>query len=132
MESTEAEWVLYITGIVTIGMRGPGDVSLPAEDGIPLVNSFISAQRDIIAQVTGKDPANTPQVWTLYKEVQDWWDAGLRVPDDVTVMWCDDNWGNNRKLPEQSAPERGGGYGVYVVWSSRLSSKIPSCRTSGK
>lgn len=92
LESTEAEWVLYITGIVTIGMRGPGDVSLPAEDGIPLVNSFISAQRDIIAQVTGKDPANTPQVWTLYKEVQDWWDAGLRVPDDVTVMWCDDNW----------------------------------------
>jgi hypothetical protein len=100
-------------GIVTIGMRGPGDVSLPAGDGIPLVNSFIGAQRDIIAQVTGKDPAETPQVWTLYKEVQDWWDAGLRVPDDVTVMWCDDNWGNNRKLPDQSAPERSGGYGVY-------------------
>jgi hypothetical protein len=100
-------------GIVTIGMRGPGDVSLPAQDGIPLVNSFISAQRNIIAEVTGKDPSLTPQVWTLYKEVQDWWDAGLRVPDDVTVMWCDDNWGNQRKLPDQSLPERAGGYGVY-------------------
>lgn len=100
-------------GIVTIGMRGPGDVSLPPEDGIPLVNSFISAQREIIAEVTGKDPAETPQVWTLYKEVQDWWDAGLRVPDDVTVMWCDDNWGNIRKLPDQSLPDRAGGYGLY-------------------
>lgn len=100
-------------GIVTIGMRGPGDVSLPPEDGIPLVNSFISAQRKIIAEVTGKDPSLTPQVWTLYKEVQDWWDAGLRVPDDVTVMWCDDNWGNLHKLPDQSLPERAGGYGIY-------------------
>lgn len=100
-------------GIVTLGMRGPGDVSLPPEDGIPLVNNFISAQRDIIAGVTGKDPATIPQVWTLYKEVQDWWDTGLRVPDDVTVMWCDDNWGNIRKLPDQSIPERSGGYGLY-------------------
>ncbi|NLW48513.1 MAG: glycosyl hydrolase [Firmicutes bacterium] len=100
-------------GIVTIGMRGPGDVSLPPEDGIPLVNSFIGAQREIITEVTGKDPAETPQVWTLYKEVQDWWDAGLRVPEDVTVMWCDDNWGNNRKLPDQSLPDRAGGYGIY-------------------
>lgn len=100
-------------GIVTIGMRGPGDVSLPPEDGIPLVDSFISAQREIIAQVTGEDPAATPQVWTLYKEVQDWWEAGLRAPDDVTVMWCDDNWGNIRKLPDQNLPKRTGGYGIY-------------------
>jgi hypothetical protein len=100
-------------GIVTLGMRGPGDVSLPPEDGIPLVNTFISAQREIIATVTGKDPSATPQVWTLYKEVQGWWEKGLRVPDDVTVMWCDDNWGNVRKLPDPSAPKRSGGYGMY-------------------
>jgi hypothetical protein len=100
-------------GIVTIGMRGPGDVGLPAEDGIPLVNSLIKAQRELIAEVTGKDASATPQVWTLYKEVQNWWDEGLRVPDDVTVMWCDDNWGNVRKLPDPNLPKRQGGYGIY-------------------
>jgi hypothetical protein len=100
-------------GIVTLGMRGPGDVSLPAEDGIPLVNSFIGAQRQILAEVTGKDLTTIPQVWTLYKEVQTWWDAGLRVPDDVTVVWCDDNWGNMRKLQDLTDAERSGGYGIY-------------------
>ncbi len=100
-------------GIVTVGMRGPGDVALAPEDGIPLVNDFIGAQRDIIQEVTGQDPARQPQLWALYKEVQEWWEEGLRVPDDVTVMFCDDNWGNLRMLPDPSEPERSGGYGLY-------------------
>jgi endo-1,4-beta-D-glucanase Y len=100
-------------GVVTLGMRGPGDVSLPPEDGIPLMKDILATQRKILAQETGKDLATIPQVWTLYKEVQDWWNLGLRAPEDVTVVWCDDNWGNMRQLHSLSDPERSGGYGIY-------------------
>ena len=102
-----------IEGVVTLGMRGPGDVSLPPEDGIPLMKKILATQRRIIADVTGKDVTTIPQVWTLYKEVQAWWNLGLRAPDDVTVVWCDDNWGNMRELHNPSDPERSGGYGIY-------------------
>jgi Glycosyl hydrolase family 115/Gylcosyl hydrolase family 115 C-terminal domain len=103
-----------VEGIVTIGMRGNGDVSLPDGDGIDLMQQITSTERQIIGQVTGKDPATVPQVWTLYKEVQRYWDQGLRVPDDVTVVFTDDNWGNTRKLPDLSMPARSGGYGLYT------------------
>ena len=54
-----------------------------------------------------------PQVWCLYKEVQDYYEAGMRVPDDVTLLWCDDNWGNLRRLPTAAERARGGGAGIY-------------------
>ena len=54
-----------------------------------------------------------PQVWALYKEVQDYFDQGMRVPDDVALLFCDDNWGNVRKLPDPSKPKHKGGYGMY-------------------
>jgi hypothetical protein len=47
-----------------------------------------------------KKAEKTPQVWALYKEVQDYYDKGMRVPDDVILLFCDDNWGNVRKLPD--------------------------------
>jgi hypothetical protein len=101
-----------VDGIVTMGMRGEGD--LPSQDtGIATLKSVVDAQRTILKNETGKDPSTIPQVWTLYKEVQDYWDQGMRVPDDVTVVWCDDNWGNMRELPKQSDPKRAGGYGLY-------------------
>lgn len=100
-------------GVVTVGMRGNGDTSLPDGDASELMEQIIGTERRIIADVTGKDVTATPQVWTLYKEVQRYWAKGLRAPDDVTVVWCDDNWGNLRKLPDQSLPPRGGGYGLY-------------------
>ncbi|MGW4697331.1 glycosyl hydrolase 115 family protein [Kitasatospora cineracea] len=102
-----------IEGVVTLGMRGNGDVSLPDGDGIELMSEIIAAQREILAEVTGRDPAAIPQVWTLYKEVQRYWDRGLRVPDDVTVVLTDDNWGNVRKLPDPAEGARPGGYGLY-------------------
>ena len=52
-------------------------------------------------------------MWALYKEVQDYYDKGLRVPDDVTLLFADDNWGNIRKLPTRRGPARPGGFGVY-------------------
>jgi hypothetical protein len=94
-------------------MRGNGDVSLPDGDGIELMQSIIDSERKILGDTTGKDVTTIPQVWTLYKEVQRYWDQGLRAPDDVTVVFTDDNWGNIRKLPDQSLPERSGGYGLY-------------------
>lgn len=102
-----------IEGVVTLGMRGNGDVSLPDGDGIDLMREIIATQRRIIARVTGREATAVPQAWTLYKEVQRYWDKGLRVPDDVTVIFTDDNWGNLRKLPDPSLPAREGGYGMY-------------------
>ncbi len=99
-----------IEGVVTLGMRGNGDVSLPDGDGIDLMDSIISSQRQILAD---EGMLGAPQVQTLYKEVQRYWDSGYRPPDDVTVVFCDDNWGNMRKLPDASLPARGGGYGMY-------------------
>ncbi|WP_240670333.1 glycosyl hydrolase 115 family protein [Actinoplanes solisilvae] len=99
-----------IEGVITLGMRGNGDVSLPDGDGIDLMSSIIDSQREILRE-TGL--IDRPQVQTLYKEVQRYWDNGYRPPDDVTVVFCDDNWGNMRKLPDASLPARGGGYGMY-------------------
>jgi hypothetical protein len=100
-------------GVVTLGMRGNGDVSLPDGDGIELMQNIIGTEREILGQVAGRDVTTIPQVWTLYKEVQRYWDRGLRAPDDVTVVFTDDNWGNMRKLPDPSLPPRTGGYGMY-------------------
>ncbi|MDX2913457.1 glycosyl hydrolase 115 family protein [Streptomyces griseiscabiei] len=100
-------------GVVTLGMRGNGDTSLPDGDGIELMQEIIAAQRRIIEEETGRPASQTPQVWTLYKEVQRYWDRGLRAPDDVTVVLTDDNWGNIRKHPDPGEPVRPGGYGLY-------------------
>ncbi|MCK5747818.1 MAG: glycosyl hydrolase 115 family protein, partial [Oricola sp.] len=59
-----------------------------------------------------KEASETPQIWALYKEVQDYYDQGMDVPDDVTLLFADDNWGNIRRLSEPGA-NRAGGYGVY-------------------
>jgi hypothetical protein len=103
----------HIEGVVTLGMRGNGDTSLSDGAGIDLMRDIIASQRRIIARVTGKDARTIPQVWTQYKEVQRYWDEGLRVPDDVTVVFTDDNWGNVRRVPSASEPPRAGGYGLY-------------------
>jgi len=99
--------------VVTVGMRGDGDEPMSEGANIALLQSIVQSQRNIISQVTGKKPEETPQVWALYKEVQDYYDKGMRVPDDITLLLCDDNWGNVRKLPNIDAPKRKGGYGMY-------------------
>lgn len=99
--------------VVTIGMRGDGDAPMSKESNIELLEMIIANQRKTIEQVTGKPAKETPQVWALYKEVQDYYDQGMRVPDDVTLLLCDNNWGDVRKLPELDAKPRKGGYGMY-------------------
>ncbi len=99
--------------IVTIGMRGDGDEPMTEEANIALLQRIVQDQRQIITEVTGKDASEIPQVWALYKEVQEYYDKGMRVPDDVTLLLCDDNWGNIRKLPRPDQPPHRGGYGIY-------------------
>jgi hypothetical protein len=99
--------------LVTIGMRGDGDKPMTQGTAIALLEQIVADQRKIIGDVTGKDPSQTPQVWALYKEVQDYYDKGMRVPDDVTLLFSDDNWGDLRRLPDLKAKPRAGGYGIY-------------------
>jgi hypothetical protein len=99
--------------IVTIGMRGDGDMPMTQGTAIGLLENIVANQRKIIEKVTGKPASETPQDWALYKEVQDYYDKGMRVPDDVTLLFSDDNWGNLRRLPKVDAKPRSGGYGIY-------------------
>ena len=99
--------------IVTIGMRGDGDEAMSAEADTKLMTNIINDQRKIIADVTGKKASETPQVWALYKEVLDYYDKGMKVPDDVTLLLCDDNWGNVRRVPNTQERKHKGGWGLY-------------------
>ena len=99
--------------IVTIGMRGDGDEAMSAEADTKLMTQIINDQRKIIADVTGKKASETPQVWALYKEVLDYYDKGMKVPDDVTLLLCDDNWGDVRRVPNAQERKHKGGWGLY-------------------
>ncbi|MES2923318.1 MAG: glycosyl hydrolase 115 family protein [Verrucomicrobiota bacterium] len=103
--------------LVTIGMRGDGDEPM-AEGGnmkanIELLERIVADQRKLIASAVNPDAAKVPQLWTLYKEVADYYAHGMKVPDDVTLLWCDDNWGNIRRLPTPAERKRSGGAGIY-------------------
>ena len=99
--------------IVTIGMRGDGDEAMSEEADTKLMTNIINDQRKIIADVTGRKASETPQVWALYKEVLDYYDKGMKVPDDVTLLLCDDNWGNVRRVPNAKERKHKGGWGLY-------------------
>ncbi len=99
--------------VVSIGMRGDGDQAMSEGTNIALLEKIVNDQRKIISTVTGKKASETPQLWALYKEVQNYYDKGMKVPDDVTLLLCDDNWGDVRKLPDLNAPAHPGGYGIY-------------------
>ncbi len=101
--------------IYTIGLRGENDtpmVRTPAE-GIALTEKIVTEQRKILAEEVNPDVTKVPQLWALYKEVQQYYENGLRVPDDVTLLWADDNWGNLRRLPTPQERKRSGGAGIY-------------------
>jgi hypothetical protein len=96
--------------IITLGMRGPNDT--PMANGSDL-EKVVADQRKIIGETINPDVTKVPQVWCLYKEVQDYYDKGMRVPDDVTLLWSDDNWGDIRRLPTPEERKRSGGAGIY-------------------
>ena len=99
--------------IVTLGMRGDGDMPMSASANTALLEGIVADQRKILAAEVNPDVTKVPQDWALYKEVQEYYEKGMRVPDDVTLLWCDDNWGNMRRLPTPAERQRSGGAGIY-------------------
>ncbi len=99
--------------IVTVGMRGDGDEPMSKDRNIEVLSKIVEVQRGIIENVTGKPAVETQQVWALYKEVQEYYDMGMRVPDDIMLLYCDDNWGNIRRVPGAKEKMRKGGTGMY-------------------
>ncbi|HYD84118.1 MAG TPA: glycosyl hydrolase 115 family protein, partial [Opitutus sp.] len=99
--------------IVSLGMRGDGDEPMSEGENVALLERVVADQRTILGDVLGKKQEEIPQLWALYKEVQGYYERGMRVPDDVILLWCDDNWGNIRRLPTPEEQKRSGGAGVY-------------------
>jgi len=104
-------------GVYTIGMRGDGDLAMPDAGSLDAnkntLESIIATQRKILAEHIDPDPTKVPQLWALFTEVQKYYDAGLRPPDDVTILFTDDNIGNLRRVPTTDENERAGGFGIY-------------------
>lgn len=104
--------------IYTIGMRGEHDSPMNAKDltreeQIKLLEKVIADQRAIMQKETGKDPKTLPQAFIPYKEVLDYYQSGLNVPEDATLMWTDDNYGYIRQLSTPEEQKRPGGGGIY-------------------
>ncbi len=101
----------------TIGMRGIHDGSMEGvktpEEKLNGLQQVIDDQRELIKKYYSKDVEKVPQVFIPYKEVLEIYESGLRVPDDVTLMWCDDNYGYLTRLPDAEQQKRKGGGGVY-------------------
>ncbi len=99
--------------VVTLGMRGENDTPMSADANTELLQRIVADQREILKQTINPDLTKVPQVWALYKEVQTYYEKGMRVPDDVTLLWSDDNWGDLRRLPTAEERKRAGGAGIY-------------------
>ncbi|KAF2848461.1 glycoside hydrolase family 115 protein [Plenodomus tracheiphilus IPT5] len=98
--------------VVTVGMRGYHDTAMSSDVQTSVLEAVVEAQQDILTKVYG-NASEVPQMWCLYKEVQDYFEAGMQVPDWVTLLWTEDNWQNIRRLPVGDEKKRSGGAGVY-------------------
>ena len=97
-----------------MGMRGSGDTALSATIQTELLEDIVTTQRKILSEIYGaENVSSVAKVWCLYKEVQGYYEAGMTVPEDITLLWADDNWGNIRRLPTHDERGRTGGAGVY-------------------
>lgn len=102
--------------IITIGMRGDGDVAMGNGDdneNIKVLEDVIDGQRKIISEVYGKSPSEVPQLWAIFTEVQRYYDKGFTVPNDVLLLFCDNNWGYIRRTGPLKERNRKGGLGLY-------------------
>jgi hypothetical protein len=103
--------------LITLGMRGRNDTEMikggTVQQSMDLLEKIVAVQRKIIADEVNPDVTKVPQMWCLYKEVQSYYEQGLRVPDDVTLLWSDDNWGDLRRVPTAEERKRTGGAGIY-------------------
>lgn len=102
--------------IYSMGMRGVHDSQMEgvksAKEAVPLLEKIFEDQRSLLKKYQPKN-GSTPQVLTPYKEVLEFYDAGLTVPDDITLVWPDDNYGYIQRLSNEQERKRSGGAGVY-------------------
>ena len=112
MKDVANQEILY-----TVGMRGVHDGAMNGaktlEEQKNVLDRVFRDQRKLLAEHVNKDVTKVPQVFIPYKEVLDVYNAGLQVPEDVTLMWCDDNYGYIRHFPTEGERNRKGGNGVY-------------------
>ena len=103
--------------LFTIGMRGIHDGSMEGvktkEEKLNGLQQVIDDQRELLRRYYNNKVETVPQVFIPYKEVLEIYESGLRVPDDVTLMWCDDNYGYLTRLPDAEQQKRSGGGGIY-------------------
>jgi len=101
----------------TLGMRGIHDSGIvgarTTAEKVALLDKVIVDQRSMLRRRVDPDLGKVPQVFTPYKEVLELYRAGLKVPEDVTLVWPDDNFGYIRQFPNAAERERSGGSGVY-------------------
>lgn len=102
--------------LLTIGMRGIHDSSMEGtntpQEKFDALQQVIDDQQRLIAENLG-DPSAVTQIFIPYKEVLELYEKGLKVPDYVTLMWCDDNYGYMTRLSNEAEQRRSGGAGVY-------------------
>lgn len=112
-----AEAVKGFENVYTIGLRGKHDSAMEGADtpgqARTAMTQVMAIQRDLLAKAQGRPADRVPQVLTLYKEVLDIYAAGLEVPEDVTLVWPDDNYGYIHQLPTPAEQRRSGGSGIY-------------------
>ena len=112
VEEVAGQPVLY-----TLGMRGVHDGAMNGaktlDEQRAVLDRVLNDQRALLRQYVADDVTSVPQVFIPYKEVLDVYNSGLRVPDDVTLMWCDDNYGYLTHMPTAEERQRSGGNGVY-------------------
>jgi hypothetical protein len=100
-----------------IGMRGIHDSAMPATgtlaERVALLERIFADQREVLARRVNPDVTRVPQLFCAYKEVLELYRANLKVPDDVTLGWADDNHGYIRQLPDAREQSRRGGSGIY-------------------
>ncbi len=103
--------------IYTVAMRGVHDEAIQGtmstSQRVELLEQVISDQRGILRDRLDRDPQDVPQIFVPYKETLDLYRAGLRLPDDVTIVWPDDNYGYMKSLSTPAERARKGGAGVY-------------------
>ena len=103
--------------IYTVAMRGVHDEglrgSLPMNERVPLIEKVIKEQRELLEKHTGKKATEIPQIFVPYKETMDIYENGLQVPDDITLVWVDDNYGYMKRVANPEEQKRSGGSGVY-------------------
>ena len=124
--------------VVTIGMRGDGDVAM-SEGGdsinMSVLRDVIAGQRSILSDIYDSEPSAIPQIWAIFTEVQRYYDAGFTVPDDVTLLFCDNNWGYIRRTGPAKERSRNGGMGMYYhidmnggPWNDRWVNTSPNAK----